>query len=155
MQCLTCDQPVHEPDDVICEDCIESEHYEEIHEPQKAYSMGDLGYVIRGEEEWMSIVNSVHADKDNPNYGKHSYKDGDLYIFSAVNGDGIYTASYRNEMSHVLLVDSGSIGVIPMSLLEGVTASDTTVIYLTDAEFNRIRSEDGVIYVGGYNINTK
>jgi hypothetical protein len=42
----------------------------------------------------------------------------------------------------------------PLSLLDSVTASDTTVIYLTGDEFDEVRCEDGVIHIGDYNIST-
>ena len=153
MNCLNCEGPLAEGEE-ICESCIYDEHYDEIHESKKAYYMGDLGYVIRDQKDWMGVVGTIYAGPKNPAYGRLPYKGGHLYIFDTVYGDGIYTAYYKGEMSHALMVDSGSIGVIPLSLLDGVTASDTTVIYLTDDEFDAVRCEDGVIYVGGYNINT-
>ena len=152
MNCLKCEGPLAEGEH-ICESCIYDEHYDEIHKPQKAYFMGDLGYVIRDQKDWMGIVNAIYDDPKKPAYGRLPYKTGCLYIFE-VPIDGIYTASCGSQMSHVLMVDSGSIGVIPLSLLDGVTASDTTVIYLTDDEFDEVRCEDGVIHIGDYNIST-
>ena len=97
------------------------------------FYIGDLGYVIKDQDEW---VNQYCANMDD---GIHQYK-GMTYAWFSTGGDGQFivyedqTGDDDFEPVDCLPVDAGCIGIIPMELVTDKDAALEHGIIMTSLD---------------------
>ena len=89
------------------------------HLPPGKYFVGDLGYVSNSKEDWIEFF-CTPSIKDGD--GIYSYRGKEFMIWST-GGDGFFPClggiEWMKDLKGRIMVDSGSIGAIPVDLIDG------------------------------------
>lgn len=80
--------------------------YEGDKMPAGTYFIGDLGYIISDQDEWMELLETTNYFNE-PKVYKHN-KIGCLWAAGTAYGDGVYDSNFEE----IFTVDSGTIGLI-------------------------------------------
>jgi hypothetical protein len=113
------------------------------------YYIGDLCYAINGDNEWHDIM----LDIDGTEWGLEGpklYKGQLIFSHGTFYGDGGYSDNQGNYYS----VDSGTIGIIPISLVNMDYYSGGGQIMIFDNDFEVLYS-NGMFKFGAIEIETK
>ena len=76
--------------------------------------LGDLCYLIKDQEEWMGLLNQGFLKEEAGVYELRGYP---VFMISTI-GDGFFGVDLCGEEWDSLMVDSGSLGIIPWELAE-------------------------------------
>jgi hypothetical protein len=116
--------------------------------PKGEYYIGDLCYAIKGDDEWAEIMTAPNGNKWDLNEAK-TYKGELIFSHFTHYGDGCYPNNYDDKE---FWVDSGTIGIMPVSLItEEDWAGAVTMIFTQD--FN-VWYDNGTFHFGDYEIYT-
>jgi hypothetical protein len=129
--------------------------------PNTAYYVGDLCYIIRDDAQWDKLVRDLYAVGDGAARAgmKLSVGDHDVWVATTAHGDGVYALrDAHGDAVAAIPVDSGTIGVAPMSLLtEMIPSADFHTIEAASfpqCSVGTHNEEDGFFRIGNYTIRT-
>ena len=112
--------------------------------PPGQYWVGDLGYVISDGEWYSRVCKTYYKD------AAVTLESGDTaLLFGTVKGDGLY----RTSRAFWLSVDSGSIGILPLSAIDesdpALTKHDRGAVVTFPAEFTcEQQRDDNLLLLG-------
>ncbi|KLU62348.1 hypothetical protein CEB3_c13920 [Peptococcaceae bacterium CEB3] len=104
------------------------------------YYVGDLCYVVK---DWHQLL----TDTDYFRNENCTFKDQPIFVAKTTYGDGTYSDQY----SRVYPVDTGSIGIVPVELIDHQPDDANITDFAEDFE---AYAREGVLYFGDVAINT-
>ena len=115
------------------------------------YYVGDISYLAGEVLDWDYIVGMMFPENEDPKYGTMVDNKGNQFaVLSTMYGDGVF----YDEEDYEYAVDSGTIGVYPISRVEDADECFGQV-WTFDEEFVCTYDEEtGVISVADINIHT-
>jgi hypothetical protein len=116
--------------------------------PKGEYYIGDLCYAILTDEDWEELMTAPNGNKWDLSEAKR-YKGELVFAHGTYYGDGCYPCNYDEAR---YCVDSGTIGIMPVSLITDDTWVGATTMIFTKA-FD-VWYDNGTFHFGDYEIYT-